>query len=229
MSNCANNNLFGSFKEVGIQNNLKDAIEDAGVKVPSGTCLWEYPDLIRKNLVAKTISGINLLGKDIIDIEQESDGTNIEYRISTKYNTYGVERPNYAPDSEIWNNKLNMEELINELFNSILPAVRGVHFADITTVDKYGNDTKEWNNTLFNQTGNKSGLKENTRYLRLYLTSQAEPLYIYIEDSINDLNKVYNIEDSDTITFETFNVDNNYLTLTAHIDCITNEQIDALK
>lgn len=228
MSNCNNENLLGSFKKTGIQTNLKDALEDVGVKVPSTACLWEYPEIIRENLVSKniidTIDGINLVGKDIINIDQFYDDSNIKYTISTKYNTYGIDRPNYAPENDKWGKKLSVEETFNDLFNKVLPAVRGVYFADITETDNYGNDKNPWKHELFNESGNKIGLKGNSRYLRLYLTCQAEPLFVYIEDLNIDLSKIYNINNSDTIRFD---IDDD-LSLSAHIECITFDQIDAL-
>jgi hypothetical protein len=65
----------------GLQTNLKNAITDAGVKVPSSTCLWQYPEVIRKNLVSKTVTGVNILGGDVINIDTkvENDIVFTEY------------------------------------------------------------------------------------------------------------------------------------------------------
>ena len=68
--------LFGSVLEnsvnTGLKKNLDAALTNAGVKVPSTACMWEYPDIIRKNLVAKTVTGINILGGDVINIDTSS-------------------------------------------------------------------------------------------------------------------------------------------------------------
>ena len=50
------NSIIDDVMNTGLQINLKDAIEDVGIKVPSDVCIWEYPEIIRKNLIAKTVS-----------------------------------------------------------------------------------------------------------------------------------------------------------------------------
>ena len=75
MHNCDNNNhdLLGSFKEAGIKNNLKDAIEDLGVLIPSNVCLCDYPEIIRKNLTSKKPSSTNIEFKDSDTVSFEVD------------------------------------------------------------------------------------------------------------------------------------------------------------
>lgn len=74
MSNCGcNNDLFGSFKEAGIKNNLKDALEDVGLQISSDVCLWEYPEIIRKNLIAKDTPTSDFGFKDSDTVSFEID------------------------------------------------------------------------------------------------------------------------------------------------------------
>lgn len=206
----------------GLQMNLKDAIEYAGVKVSKSDCLWQYPEIIRDNLIAKSITNINLLGNDVIHVARSSDDNEIIYTVSTIYDTSGVKRPDYAHPSNVWADEMTVDTVFNDLFKNILPAVRGVHAGDVTTTDTNGNDTTEWHNTLFNKTGLKTDLQPNTNYLRLYLTCQAEPLYILISSAITNTTCSYNVKDSDTVMLQ---IDKNN-TLTAHISCITKDQID---
>ena len=210
----------------GLQMNLKDAIESAGTYVPDSTCLWQYPEIIKDKLIAKTIKGVNLLGKDIINIYQTQDNEAVSYNISTIYDTKDINRPNYANSSDSWGEKLSVDNIFNDLFNNILPAVKGIHAGDMTSTDDLGNDTKIWNNTLFNSSGNKNNLEPNAKYLRLYLTCQAEPIYILIDSAISNTTGGYNIESSDTVLFD---IDNKNMVLTAHINCITNEQINMIE
>ena len=212
----------------GLQNNFKDAIEDVGGVVPESACLWQYPEIIRKNLSAKTINHINIKGKDVINIYNSTENGEDIYNISTVYDTTTIDRPIYANPSDIWEKEMSVDQIFTELFNNILPEVRGVHAGDITTTDESGSDTKRWNNTLFGKSGYKDGLVANSKYLRLYLTSQYEPIYIYIDDanSVSDLTKGYNVVNSDTVEFELDDVNK---TMKAHISYISNEQISNLK
>jgi hypothetical protein len=204
----------------GLQMNLKDAIEDVGGQVPEKTCLWEYPEIIRKNLTTKTVNIINLIGKDIIKINSEDDTLSI----STEVDTKTLNRPNYATTN--WNNSvMSADEIFNDLFNNVLPAVRGIYSADITVTDTNGIDKTNWENTLFNQSGIKTDLKPSSKYLRLYLTCQAEPLFVFIDAAITNLTNGYNVKSSDSVTFE---LDDINMTMTAHINCVTTEQIKNL-
>ena len=117
---------------------------------------------------------------------------------------------------------MSVDEIFNDLFSNILPVVRGVLAADMTVTDGSGVDTKEWNNTLFKETGIKTGLDATSKYLRLYLTCQAEPLFIYIDSAVKNLTNGYNVESSDSIEFM---LDDENMKLTAHVASITEEQL----
>lgn len=219
-------NIINNSMHNGLQINLKDAIKDVGGIVPENACLWQYPEIIRKCLVAKTIANINLFGKDIINISTSSNDEDLVYNISTSIDTSSLSRPNYANSNTDWNTNMSADMVFADLFDNILPAVRGIHAGDMTTTDGSGNDIKLWDNTLFNKKGNKSGLLPTSKYLRLYLTSQPEPIYVFIDSAVSDLTKGYNIKDSDTVSFS---VDDVNMTLSAHISCITNEQLNSIE
>lgn len=218
-------NVIENSMSTGLQTNLKRSIEAAGVKVPSSTCLWQYPEIIRNNLVAKTVTGINILGGDVINITTESDGDILTYNVSTIFDSYGVPRPNYAWENTKWGKEVTVKEVFNDLFDNILPAVRGVYAGDMTVTDLDGTDRKEWHHTLFNQTGIKTGLTPTSRYIRLYLTSQAEPIYVNIGNLVEEITNGYNVKSSDTVQFE---VDDENKTLYAHINVINESQLKDL-
>lgn len=229
MSNHNIGGIINNSMHTGLQSNLKDALSDVGVLVPDSICLWQYPEVIRKNLISKTINHISLKGKDIINISQSYEGDDLIYNISTVYDTSDISKPIYSnSENSTWTDKMSIDQVFNELFTNILPAVKGIHAGDITTTDDFGVDTKMWINTLFNKHGIKEGLTANAKYLRLYLTCQAEPLFIYIDNSssISDLTKGYNVVNSDTVEFE---LDEVNMTMKAHIAHITDEQIINLK
>lgn len=221
-----NGGIMDNSMQNGLQINLKDAIEDVGGFVPESACLWQYPEIIRKNLSAKAVNNINVKGKDVINIYKTTDNGEDVYNISTIYDTSNIERPIYSDFSTNWSDEMSVDKVFTDLFNNILPAVRGVHAGDITVTDGSGTDTKKWVNTLFNKSGYKNGLIASSKYLRLYMTHQAEPLYIFIDSAVNDLTKGYNAIDSDTVEFE---LDDVNMTMKAHVSYITNEQITSLK
>lgn len=207
---------------VGLQSNLKNAIENAGISVPANAGLWCYPDIIRKNLVSKTVTGINILGKDVIKIDTTSDGDILTYNLSTAFDTHGVSRPNYSKYNNKWGKEITVKELFDDLFSNILPSVRGVYAGDMTISNLNGEDVNEWNHKLFGQTGLKKDLEPTTRYIRLYLTCQPEPIYINIGNLVKEITNGYNVASSDTVTFEVDDVNN---TLSAHIGVINDTQL----
>ena len=171
--------LLDNSINTGIKKNIKDAIESLGVRVPANTCLWEYPDIIRTKLVANALADVK--AHDIIKIYTTLEDNKPVYNISTKYDTVSIIRPNYAADNVEWSNEMSVDKVFDDLFNNILPSVKGIHAGDVTLTDYNGKDTKEWVHTLFNVSGTKSDLKPNASYLRLYLTSQSEPVYILLD------------------------------------------------
>ena len=68
-------------------------------------------------------------------------------------------------------------------------------------------------------------MKQSARYLRLYLTSQHEPLYIHTGSYIEEITGGYNVTDSDTVSFV---VDDKNQKMTAHIGVISNEQLKSI-
>lgn len=209
----------------GLQTNLKNAITDAGVKVPSSTCLWQYPEVIRQNLVSKTVTGVNILGGDVINIDTKVENDVVTYNISTVFDTYGTPRPNYAWENTKWGKEVSVQDVFDDLFTNILPAVRGVYAGDMTITDLQGNDTKKWEHRMFNQSGWKTGLAPTARFIRLYLTCQPEPIYVNIGNLLEEITNGYNVSSSETVRFEVDDLNN---TLYAHINVINENQLTEL-
>ena len=61
-----NGGIMDNSMQNGLQINLKDAIEDVGGFVPESACLWQYPEIIRKNLSAKAVNIITFLLSSLI-------------------------------------------------------------------------------------------------------------------------------------------------------------------
>jgi hypothetical protein len=95
----------------------------------------------------------------------------------------------------------------------------------MTVTNISGEDTTEWNNTLFKQTGLKTGLEPTSRYIRLYLTCQAEPVYIHIGNLVKEVTNGYNVQSSDTVEMR---VDDINSSITAHINIINDSQLEEL-
>lgn len=209
----------------GLKNNLKTAMQNAGVSISTDVGLWQYPEIIRNKMATNTITGINILGKDIINISYKVDNDIMTYEISTCIDTYKLDRPVWANANNQWNKNLTIQDIFDDLFSNILPNVRGVYAGDIVLTDNDGNETIGWNHELFGIAGIKTGLKPAARYLRLYLTSQHEPLYICLNSYIEEITGGYNIASSDTVEFV---IDNDEKKITAHIDVISNEQLKSI-
>lgn len=210
----------------GIEKNLKSALADVGAPVSRDTCLWQIPDLIRKSLIANTISGINLRGKGGIKIVPKTEGDITTYHISTSVNTFKLNRPEYAKDNPYWgNDDMDIQVIFDDLFENILPNVRGVLSGDMTVTDAKGNDTKHWINPSTEEMGLKGGLESHSKYMRLYLTSQSEPIFILLGPIGGELTGGYKMKSSDTVKIH---IDNNTNEISAHVDIISEDLIKEL-
>lgn len=204
-------------------------MSQVGVKVTTDTGLWQYPEIIRNKMAVNTINDINIKaaegGSIHIDKIADESGTVLTYEISTIIDSRKLDRPKWANDNNKWGKNLSAQSIFDDLFTNILPNVRGVYAGDTTSTDYDGNDMKPWKNELFGVSGQKSGLKQSAKYLRLYLTSQHEPIYICIGSHIEDITGGYNIADSDTVSFK---VDDESQKLTAHVAIISKEQLKSI-
>lgn len=209
----------------GLKNNLNNALSDTGVKVSSKVGLWQYPEIIRNKMAVNTINGINITGNDCIKISYTVDNDIMNYEISTVLDTYDLNRPDWAGYNGKWGKKLNIQNIFDDLFSNILPKIRGVYAGDVTSTTYEGDDTTDWNNEYFGVTGHKNGLKPSSQYLRLYLTSQHEPIYICMKSYIEDITGGYNVENSDTVDFI---INDKTQKLSAHINVISNEQLKSI-
>lgn len=225
-NNTIMDNILETSMVNGIEKNLKSALADVGAPVSRDTCLWQIPDLIRKTLIANTISGINLRGKGGIKIVPKTEGDVTTYSISTSINSFKLNRPNYAKDNPYWgNDDIDVQVIFDDLFENILPNVKGVLSGDITVTDSFGNDTKHWKNPSTEEIGLKSGLESHSKYMRLYLTSQSEPIFILLGPIGEEFTGGYKLKSSDTVKI---NIDNKTNEITAHVDAISEELIKEL-
>ena len=210
----------------GLKHNLQEAMGGVGVKIAPEAGLWEYPEIIRNKMAVNTINGINIIGGDCIKINRSVDDNNVmNYEIITSIDSYKLKRPAWASPNNQWNKDLSVQTIFDDMFANILPNVRGIYAGDTTSSDYEGNDTNKWHNELFGVYGQKTGLKPSSKYLRLYLTSQKEPLYIFIGSYIEDITGGYNVTSSDTVDFK---VDDTNGLLSAHINIISDEQLKSI-
>lgn len=190
----------------GLEENLKSAIEMAGGEIPTDSCVWDYPGIIRDQLssggqVVKILPGKGIQverdskGNYIVSVENADTSDNIE--INT------IQAPSFAVGVEggQWDKGTILQDFLEDLFSKVFPYVPSVKGGEIIEADEEGNDIFGYDET----TGNPlvtNGLDRGNQYIRLSLASQIEPVYISLEnlktntDDI-DLSKYYTKEEID--------------------------------
>lgn len=133
----------------GLEENLKSSIEYAGGEVPSDTCVWEYPDIIREQLSSNKF-------------DNTTEGITID----------AIDAPEYSGIST-WPEGTILQDLLEDLFYKVLPKVPSVIKGDIITTDESGKDQFAPDPESY-----IDSLIPNTQYLRLFLASQKDPIYI---------------------------------------------------
>ena len=62
--------------------------------------------------------------------------------------------------------------------------------------------------------------------MRIYLTCQAEPIFINMGNVVKEITGGYNIKNSDTVVYE---LNEETMTMSTHINVISDEQMNQLK
>ena len=162
----------------GLEENLKEAIEYVGGTVPSDSNIWEYPEIIRQQVTAgkkiEVIAGDGIkvekdvLGNYIVSTSMPLSQTTEEITIDT------IDAPSYS-GLESWQEGTSLQNLLEDLFYRVLPKVPSVTKGDIITTDDDGKDPFGDPNSYIDS------LSPNTQYLRLFIASQIDPIYISLE------------------------------------------------
>lgn len=184
----------------GLEENLKSAIEYAGGNIPDNTCVWMYPDIIRNQLSGGSNS-LNLIAGDGIEIVKNDDGIMISTKLpNTEQITIdAIDAPEFSGIST-WPEGTILQNLLEDLFYKVLPKLPSITKGDVIITDSNGGDqyAPELESYI-------DSLRPNTPYLRLFLVSQKDPIYISMEKIIGiggnggsvDLSNYYTINQID--------------------------------
>lgn len=221
----------------GLEENLKNAIEMAGGEIPTDSCVWDYPGIIRDQLssggqVVKILPGKGIQverdskGNYIVSVENADTSDNIE--INT------IQAPSFAVGVEggQWDKGTVLQDFLEDLFSKVFPYVPSVKGGEIIEADEDGNDIFGYDET----TGNPlvtNGLDRGNQYIRLSLASQIEPVYISLEnlktntDDI-DLSKYYTKEEVDNRIASSIDKVTQDITTKLETDYYTKAEVDEL-
>lgn len=188
MASLVEHSIFNNFDE-----ELRDAIIAAGGTVPEGTCPCDYPSIIKDQLT--TTKNIVLEGG--LGIKIVKDGDKYTISANTEATTTNDLRPPYNidndPDIDTIPAGTSAQEVFNKLFENILPSLPSVLSGDIIKASDNGTD--QYQNPNYPETGIKSGLNPSEYYIRLFLASKQEPIYISCAALINNAGGEPNVID----------------------------------
>ena len=202
MASLVEHSIFNNFDE-----ELRDAIIAAGGTVPEGTCPCDYPNIIKDQLTtAKNIVLEGGLGIKIV-----KDGDKYTISANTEATTTNDLRPPYNidndPDIDTIPAGTSVQEVFNKLFENILPTLPSVLSGDI--IKSSDNGTDQYQNPNYPEAGIKSGLNPSEYYIRLFLASKQEPIYISCSALINNTGGTqYTGKNTDTILMDINNKNN---------------------
>lgn len=145
-----------------LDDELRDAIEDAGGDVKDARGPWDYPEIIKHQLGPKFFEGP---GIEIV----ERNGK--KYICATAGAiTTGALKPPYGITDTIQSGT-SIQSIFETLFYDILPKLNSLYKGDVIKADENGKDQ-------YNEDDTRSGLIPGATYLRLYIMSRQEPIYV---------------------------------------------------
>lgn len=187
----------------GLEENLKSAIEYAGGNIPDNTCVWMYPDIIRTQLTGPGEgTKVNLVAGNGIEINQDINGNIvISAKSSNAENIVvdAIDAPEYSGIST-WPEGTILQDLLEDLFYKVIPKIPSIVKGDVIITDASGRDQYAPDLESY-----VDSLRPNTPYLRIFLVSQVDPIYISMEKLIGiggnggyiDLSNYYTISQID--------------------------------
>lgn len=187
----------------GLEENLKSAIEYAGGNIPDNTCVWMYPDIIRTQLTGPGEgTKVNLVAGNGIEINKDINGNIvISAKSSNAENIVvdAIDAPEYSGILN-WPEGTILQDLLEDLFYKVIPKIPSIVKGDVIITDASGRDQYVPDLESY-----VDSLRPNTPYLRIFLVSQVDPIYISMEKLIGiggnggyiDLSNYYTISQID--------------------------------
>lgn len=187
----------------GLEENLKSAIEYAGGNIPDNTCVWMYPDIIRTQLTGPGEgTKVNLVAGNGIEINKDINGNIvISAKSSNAENIVvdAIDAPEYSGILN-WPGGTILQDLLEDLFYKVIPKIPSIVKGDVIITDASGRDQYAPDLESY-----VDSLRPNTPYLRIFLVSQVDPIYISMEKLIGiggnggyiDLSNYYTISQID--------------------------------
>ena len=174
----------------GLESNLKDSIEFVGGSVPEGTCIWEFPEIIKKELTGNSVQTGHIIAGNGIKVERTPEGyvvsADVDLTASAEDITIDhIDAPSWAKglDENAWEEGTPLQKVLEDLFDNVLPNVPSVLKGDVIVTDDSGKDPFAPELTEY-----IDALDANTTYLRLFLASQETPIYISLKDIGGNVN-----------------------------------------
>ena len=174
------NNLMDHVLMNKLDDELGSAIQSVGGDISGVKGPWDYAKIIKDQLGVKC--GDDSLPPSL-DIKlgpglkiEEVDGVKYLIATSAALTTCTLNPPtgsHMQPTDDVIAAGTPIQSVLESLFYEILPKMPSLYKGDIIKVDRNGSDK-------YNEEDIKSGLVPNATYLRLYISSRQEPVYILL-------------------------------------------------
>ena len=163
-----------------LSDELNEAITSVGGDTSSASGPNDYPGIIRDQL---TLKG----GTSEVGVLKEGDGITVEkisggYQISSNSNSILISDLNIPHNIDDDSNidiipaGTTIQKTFETLFEDILPTLPSIISGDVIKASIDGTDN--YKNPNFPGIGVKSGLEPQELYIRIFIASQQEPIYI---------------------------------------------------
>lgn len=170
MGNC---NLVDKVIMNNFVDSIDEAIKDVGGDTSQVENVCDYPDIIREQLVAGYgTSDINLVEGDGINIEKNG----VNYTFSSDSSGKLINSLTFK--DIVINKDKSIQYALDTLFNNVLPIIPSVLSGDVIMSTDNGTDQYQHPNGDPEVIKLKKNLTPNTLYMRIFIVSQEEPIYI---------------------------------------------------
>ncbi len=150
---------------------ISDAINEVGGDTSSVTHLCDYARIIREQLLSANADVDYIAGQGI---NITKNGT--KFVISANSDATLTDKLNN------FDKGTTIQSVLGELFSDILPKLPSVLKGDVVVSDNNGHDQYQYPTDFPPVLYVKTGLNPNSIYMRLFLSSQKEPIYILMGD-----------------------------------------------